>query len=98
MGDNFGHFRAIDAVPQIETREIKSIEDLGIFAVPLARTQELIVDPDKIDEVLALIHKAQLPQMEEIRQRDRLRAGRDAGSTAAGPRQVFHAQVLSIAA
>lgn len=91
-------FKAIDAQPQFCDREIKHIDDLGIFATPLVRTQELIVDPEKVGEILAKIAEAQLPEQAAIRERSRLRASREGMSIDAHPRQKFHAQVLSIAA
>jgi hypothetical protein len=93
-------FRLIDAMPQFTEEKIVTPEDLRVFAVPLVRTEEIIVDPARIGEILEKIRLAQLPEQEAIRARNRLRESRE-GQTVerlAKPRQQFHAQVLSIAA
>ncbi len=91
-------FKPIDAYPQISHQEIKSIEDMVQFATPLVRTKELIVNPDEIGKILELIQQAQLPEQETIRRRERLKASREGCTIDSIPQQVFHAQVLSIAA
>ncbi len=91
-------FKPIDALPQITHAEIKDIEDFGIFATPLTRTEELIVDPETVDDLLARIKEMQLPEQERIRQRKKLAASREGMSIDYAPRQRFHAQILSIAA
>lgn len=94
--DNFSGFSPIDAAPQF-IAERKSIEDFNIFATPLARTQEIIVDPQDVMAMLERIKMMQAPEQSAIRQRDRLRERRDGIELDAQPRQVFHAQILSIA-
>jgi hypothetical protein len=96
----FENFRQIDAAPQMCNREIVNMDDLRIFAAPLVETKELIVDPNKIGDILAQIAQAQLPEQEAIRQRSALRERREGQYVAhnAQPRRTFHAQVLSIAA
>lgn len=90
-------FKAIDAIPQYTETKVKRIEDFGFFATPLTRTNELIVDPTKIGEILEQIKQAQLPEQEAIRKRNHLRENRQGMSYDAIPQQQFHAQILSIA-
>lgn len=94
----FARMHAIDAVPQFVNMERKSIEDFGFFSTPLVRTQELIVDPARIGEILAQIQAAQLPEQAAIRARESLRDKREGMAFDARPKQTFHAQILSIAA
>lgn len=89
----FSGFRQIDAEPQITTEPIRSIEDLKIFATPLVRTEELIVEPANVAAMLERIREMQVPEQERIRQKERLRQAREAME---GPRQTFHAQIISI--
>jgi hypothetical protein len=66
----------------------------AIFAVPLVRTEEIIVEPQDVAAMLEQIRRMQSPEMTEIRQRERQRERQHE----AGPREVFHAQILSFAA
>jgi hypothetical protein len=91
-------FSLIDAYPQMSMREIKNIEDMGIFATPLVRTQELIVDESEVSAILAKLVEAQKPEQERIRDRKRLRESREGLMLDADPQMKFHAQILSIAA
>lgn len=93
-GIDFSRFAPIDAEPAYEMRAPKSIRDFNIFAVPLARTEEIIVEPQSVQECLDLIKRLQAPQLADVRQRNRMREC--AGEP--GPQQVFHAQILSLAA
>lgn len=97
MGD-FSAYRPIDAYPQMVSGEYKDLEDFNIFAVPLARTEEFIVDPDQVGRLLELIKEAQSPRQAEIRENLRRRESREGMHIDAAPRQQFHAQVLSLAA
>jgi hypothetical protein len=94
------NFQQIDAMPQFTEQKIVTTDDLRIFAVPLVRTEEIIVDPERIGEILEKIRLAQLPEQEAIRARNRMRAARSGAveTNLIEPRQKFHAQVLSIAA
>lgn len=91
---DFSKFAAIDAMPQFVNSERKSIEDFGIFATPLVRTEEIIVEPQTVASLLEQIKKLQVPEQAAIRQRNR---ARDVGESPR-PREQFHAQILSIAA
>lgn len=92
-------FQPIDAAPQlVSDTTVHSYEDLKWFAAPLVETKELIVDPDKVSDILAKIAEAQLPEQEAIRKRAALRASREGMALEGMPRRQFHAQVLSIAA
>lgn len=86
-------YRVVDARPQMVQQQIKGIEDLGIFAVPLVRTEEIIVDPADVSAMLEQIHKMQSEGQKEIRARTRQRERADPI-----PQQIFHAQILSFAA
>lgn len=91
-------FSLVDAQMQMTRREIKNIEDMGIFAVPLVRTQELIVEESEVSAILAKLIEAQKPEQERIRDRKRLRESREGLMLDAEPQMKFHAQILSIAA
>lgn len=85
-------FREIDARPQ--AMEFRDIDAFEIFAVPLVRTEEIIVDQQDVSVMLEQIRRMQSPIAAEIRQRDRRRER----EIEVVPREVFHAQILSIAA
>jgi hypothetical protein len=93
--DTMSLFRPIDAMPQFTTTERKSIDDFGIFATPLARTEEIIVEPETVMQLLEKIKAMQSPEQAAIRARNRSRERRLDEAT---PRTQFHAQILSIAA
>src|SRR5258706_8252287 len=59
MPDVLSAFRQIDAIPQVVPTEIKSIDDLKIFATPLVRTEELIVEPANVAAMLEGIREMQ---------------------------------------
>lgn len=92
-------FRPIDAQPQFVDMgdKVMDIEDFRIFAAPLARTEEIIVDPSDVAALLDMVHQAQLPEQEQIRRREALRQNREGMVLDSVPRQQFHAQILSIA-
>lgn len=93
MIDDLSMFRPIDAQPQFTNAERRSIEDFGIFATPLARTEEIIVEPETVTKLLEKIKKLQAPELAAIRERNRVRE-----RTQPMARQQFHAQILSLAA
>lgn len=92
-------FTAIDAMPQMQTitrENMRTIEDaLGIFAKPLVRSTEIIVDPKSVQEAMDMLLKVQNKELTEIRQREKQREARE---QLHAPRQVFHAQIISLAA
>ena len=90
-------FKPIDAVPQFTEAPRKSIEDFGIFAAPLTRTEEILIEPQSVAQCLEMIRKLQAPDLSAIRERNR-RRNDDGGTLQAIPRQTFHAQILSLAA
>lgn len=96
VGD-FSDFRPIDAAPQFVTTERKDLEDFNIFATPLVRTEEIIVEPKTVESLLAEIKKLQDPEQAAIRARQRMRENREGMRLDAIPRQRFHAQILSVA-
>lgn len=95
QSDGFEKFAPVDAYPQMVNRQAKSIEDFKIFATPLVRTEEIIVDPPRVEELLEQIKKMQAPGQAEVRERTRIRQARETGQPV--ERQKFHAQILSFA-
>jgi hypothetical protein len=93
--DNLSQFSPIDAMPQFTMQERKSVDDFGIFATPLARTEEIIVEPETVMQLLEKIKAMQSPEQAAIRERNRSRERRMGEPI---QRQQFHAQILSIAA
>lgn len=96
--DNLNQFRPIDAAPQFTTAEEKGIEQFALFATPLTRTEEIIVEPETVNDLMEKIRALQAPELAQIRQCNRMREGRSQGSSAPIAQQLFHAQILSIAA
>lgn len=96
--DNLANFSPIDAAPQLVCAEVKGIEKFNLFATPLTRTEEIIVEPETVSELMEKIRALQAPELAAIRQRNRMREGRSEGSRAPIAQQQFHAQILSIAA
>lgn len=90
---NLNSFQAIDSTPVLIESQVKRMEDFAMFAAPLARTEEIIVDPKSVAECLDLIRKLQAPDLAEIRERNRQRDRNEPMN-----QQVFHAQILSLAA
>lgn len=89
-------FRQIDAKPQFTNEQIKGIDAFNIFAVPLARTEEIIVDQHDVSALLEQIRRMQAPEIAEIRKREQSRERR--GDVEPKMRETFHAQILSFAA
>lgn len=94
---SFESFHQIDAQPQLVTSEIKSLEDFRIFATPLVRTEEIIVEPQTVSEMLERIREMQAPEQKALREKQRLAARREGMIVDAVPQQRFHAQIISIA-
>jgi hypothetical protein len=93
----FAKFQQIDAQPQVQEEwHVRSIEDFKIFATPLVRTEELIVEPETVAAMLEKIRKMQAPEQARIRAKERLAAAREHMPIGIYPRQTFHAQILSI--
>lgn len=90
------NFKPIDATPQFVTEERRNIEDFRIFATPLVRTEEIIVEPQSVQECLELIKRLQAPDLAAIRKRNKQTG--EANSDAPMQQMQFHAQVLSFAA
>ena len=89
-------FMAFDAKPQYTTEPMRRMDVASIFAAPLVRTEEIIVEPQDVSAMLDQIRRMQSPQMAEVRQREQRRDR--AGEANPGQREVFHAQILSFAA
>jgi hypothetical protein len=93
---NLSAYSPVDMRPQMV--EVKDLEDMQMFAGCLARTQELIVDPDDVTSMMDRILALQDPARQEYYKRQ-LRANREEGvRMQAAPRQQFHAQVVSLVA
>lgn len=92
-------FKQIDAKPQfIDNFQPRSIEDFGIFAAQLVRTEEILIEPQSVAECMEYIKRLQAPELAAIRERNRRRERQDEQSAEPVLRQTFHAQILSIAA
>lgn len=86
----FEKFLPIDAEPQfVKFNEASKMSDFNLFAAPLVRTEEIIVEPKDVAECLELIRKMQAPELQQVRDRNRQREATN--------QQVFHAQILSAA-
>ena len=96
--DNRPNFKLIDAQSQFVKREYVNLEDMGIFATPLVRTEELIVEPDQVSAILEKLREAQVPEQAAIRARQRQRESREGMQVGAEPQTRFHAQILSLVA
>lgn len=88
-------FKPIDAAPQFTEVKRTSIEDFGIFAPCLARTEEIIVEPATVAGLLDQIKQLQAPELAAIRERNRKAERR---SDQPFRQQRFHAQIVSLAA
>lgn len=89
---NIASIYEVDARPQMMVMEEKSIKDLSIFRTLVKPDSALIVEPEKISELLQKIVEAQAPNQAEIRERMRKHEARD------NLKQTLHAQILSVAA
>jgi hypothetical protein len=75
---DYSAYRPIDAVPQMMTHRTGTLEDFVHFAPSLARTQEIIVPEDSVDELLSRILTMQQPgRIERIKRDLRNREVRD---------------------
>lgn len=85
----------VDMSPQMV--EVKSIDDMQLFAGCLARTKEIIVDPEDVSALMDRILDLQKPgaqaHYEEVLRKNKVEGAIVRG---AGPRQAFHAQVISL--
>lgn len=89
------NFRQVDALPQMGT--MKNVEEFGIFATPMTRTNEIIVPEENVTDLLGRLLEMQ--DEEKTRYyKQKLQQNRDGMSLdSAAPQQKFHAQILSIA-
>lgn len=97
MGENpYANFRPIDAKPQfvpIQT-ERRTLEDLVHFAPAMARTQQIIVPEESVDDLMQRIL-----DMQNTSRIERIRAEvREGERVQFTERQKFHAQIISLAA
>jgi hypothetical protein len=87
-----GNLYEIDARPEYIEEENINFNDLPIFKTLIKPDNALIVEPDKIADILAQIVECQSPKQAEIRERIRKESGRN------DIKQTLHAQILSVAA
>ncbi len=91
----------VDMQPVITTwGEIKTLEEFGIFAVPLVRTEGIYLDEASVPKLMETILEAQDPAKKKYFE-DKVREQRLPGATSPigyEPRQKFHAQIISLAA
>jgi hypothetical protein len=80
----------IDARPEMIDMTEKSIADLQIFKTLVKPDNALIIDPERIGDLLAQLVEAQSPKQAEIRERIRKSDARD------NLKQTLHAQILSV--
>lgn len=92
--DSFS-FTPIDARTQMHdiNTEVRPMDAFEIFAVPLVRTEEIIVEPASVMELMDQIKKLQAPELARIRERQRQA---DRGDPIQQTR--YHAQIISLAA
>jgi len=85
-------FEPIDARPVFQSISEKrtALEHFKIFATISKEQTEIIVAPETVSELLARIQEAQLPEQEQIRERNRRRKAREAVDELE-----VHAQILS---
>ena len=70
--DDFSNFKPVDCEPSfINGCEVKSIEDFNIFR-PIKNTQDLIVEPKEVNELMELILSKQSDKQREIRKKKAL--------------------------
>lgn len=92
---NVNGFSPIDATPQTIDMTRRDISEYDIFAKNLVRTKEIYVEPASVQECLELIKRIQAPSLQKIREVNRVRAF--AEEQEVRPRQLFHAQLVSVA-
>jgi hypothetical protein len=85
---------AIDAQPQFTTATVRSLDDYGIFAKPMSRTEEIIVEPATVLALMEQIKSLQAPELADIAAKNRRARDRHEPIR----RQNFHAQIVSLAA
>lgn len=90
--ESFG-FEAIDARTSFIESESKSMDDFKIWMAPLVKTEEIIVEPDTVADLMAKIRQMQQPELQAIRERNR----RMERGEAMDPTR-YHAQIISLAA
>lgn len=88
------NFRPIDAMPQMIERKVTALEDLVHFNPSLARTQQMIVPEESVDDLMArILEMQQGTRIERIR--NEIAEGAEVSFV---PQQKFHAQIISLAA
>jgi len=68
--DDLSKMQPIDALPTFVENEKKDIEDFMIFR-PIGKSQEIIVSPQEVPELLNMIIKKQSPKQAELREKKR---------------------------
>ena len=88
---DFSVFKPVDATPVVHKTRYQRIEDFALFGAPLVQTEEIIIEPQSVQECLDIIRKLQAPELAEIRKRN---ATRERALEATK----FHAQIMTLAA
>ncbi len=86
----------VDMRPQMI--EVKSIEDMNLFAGCMARTHEVVVDPETVPDLMARILEMQEPGRQEHFRQMVADNRREDQMMRPSPRQQFHAQIISLVA
>ena len=93
-------FKAIDAEPQVTMESVKSLDDMGIFQIPLTRTQEVYVEQADMDviEHLEAIKRLQAPKQAELREQSLRHMRTEEGEYAPvdRPQQNVMAQIIEL--
>jgi hypothetical protein len=97
---SFTAFQQIDAQPQMSMARVERVEDINIFAVPLTRTQEILVDKADMTviEHLEAIKRLQSPEQQAIRERILREGAMPPGASSPTARQHVIAQLVHLAA
>lgn len=95
---NIGEFSPVDTKPQIMTMQERSIDDFKIFKESICRTDEIIVEPAKVSEILKQIIGAQSIKQKEIREKRRKQRNREGCVPESMEDTNVHAQIVTLAA
>lgn len=98
MPDWVASCKPVDMMPQMV--EVKSIEDMNMFAGVMVRNKEIIVEPEDVSTLMDRILELQKPEAKAHYERvlREQQKGHALVRDGAGPRQQFHAQVISLVA
>lgn len=99
MGSPDFNFQPIDAVPQLRVSQRKRLEDFVHFAPALARTNQIIIPEESVEELMDRILKLQQPDRVERFKRLAREAQEEGRRLDIQPAKAkFQAQIISLAA